>query len=59
MQEVAAVYSVERFDTIKGPAKVPFSFAESKYNKLLSWIDTLSQEMAYGQQCPPHVIIFQ
>ena len=42
-----------------GPQVVPLAFALSKYQKLLTWADSLSQSMARGEHSPAHVVVFQ
>jgi hypothetical protein len=39
--------------------RVPLSFAEAKYQKLLHWANSLESEMSRGQGNPNHVILFQ
>lgn len=40
-------------------ARVPFAFAESVYNELLQWADSLPITMARGQGMPHHVAVLQ
>lgn len=56
-QEVIALYNGSSKTHLS--KKVPLSFAEEKYQKLLSWADTLTQELARNEESPAHVRIFQ
>ena len=57
IQEIQATY----FGGDKFPLaeKVSLAFAEAKYQKLLSWADTLSTEVARGNHSSAHVFILQ
>ena len=56
-QEVLSVYSNN--DGTSRTDQVPLAFAESKYQQLLAWADTLSREMKQSDQPPTHVLYFQ
>ncbi|KAK8048478.1 hypothetical protein PG994_010208 [Apiospora phragmitis] len=56
VQEVAVVYIVKSDTPVAD--RVPMSFAESKYQKLLAWSDTLASTYAYGHQSPANHLHF-
>lgn len=56
VQEVLGVYN---FSKAPISERVPLSFAEAKYQKLLVWIDGLDDSMARVEDCPYEVMIFQ
>ncbi|KAK5994307.1 hypothetical protein PT974_04780 [Cladobotryum mycophilum] len=56
VQEVALLYFSQ--DVTPVSDRVPLSFAEAKYQKLLSWSDTLSGDLAWHENCAAHLIIF-
>ncbi|KAK8041951.1 hypothetical protein PG993_006474 [Apiospora rasikravindrae] len=56
VQEVATVYIVKSGTPVA--ERVPMSFAESKYQKLLAWSDTLASTYAYGHQSPANTLLF-
>ncbi|KAK7952546.1 uncharacterized protein PG986_008274 [Apiospora aurea] len=56
VQEVAAVYIVKSGTLVAD--RIPMSFAESKYQKLLAWSDTLASTYAYGRQSPANLLLF-
>jgi hypothetical protein len=39
--------------------RVPLAYAESKYQSLLNWSDTLLPDMLNGEHSPSHVLFFQ
>jgi hypothetical protein len=45
-------------DKIPLEKRVPLSFAESKYQSLLSWSDSLLPDMVHSEQSPVHVLFF-
>ncbi|KAL0935486.1 N-terminal fungal transcription regulatory domain-containing protein (zinc finger protein) [Colletotrichum truncatum] len=55
-QEVGMMYFVPSDTPLKD--RVPLSFAEAKYQKLLSWMDTLKSDMAREQNSPDHLVMF-
>ncbi|KAL7948832.1 hypothetical protein V8C42DRAFT_230442 [Trichoderma barbatum] len=55
VQEVAMVYIVPEIVPIS--ERVPLSFAEAKYQKLLSWMDTIGQDMAWDDNSPAHLFL--
>jgi hypothetical protein len=60
MQEVAQVYFAQRPPSaLLFQSKVPLAFAESKYQKLLSWSDTVNTDMSRGIHNTDHVVILQ
>ncbi|KAK8140363.1 hypothetical protein PG984_000429 [Apiospora sp. TS-2023a] len=56
VQEVAVVYIAKSNTPVAD--RVPMSFAESKYQKLLAWSDTLASTYAYGHQSPANNLLF-
>jgi hypothetical protein len=56
-QEVIAVYSPQKVKEMGKWASV--AFAESKYQKLLKWLDTLPSEMQRTGHEEDHVILLQ
>jgi hypothetical protein len=56
-QEVAMVYSAPGSSPIT--ERVPLTFAESRYQMLLDWADTLGSEMTRGSDSTAHAIMFQ
>ncbi|EXA28888.1 hypothetical protein FOVG_19546 [Fusarium oxysporum f. sp. pisi HDV247] len=56
VQEVLIFYNIP--PTTAPVERTPLSFAEQKYQKLLSWADTLSSELARNSHRPLHVYIF-
>jgi hypothetical protein len=57
VQEVANAYLSQGGKNIMD--RVPLAFAESKYQKLLHWMDTLVPDMAREVQSIPHITFFQ
>jgi hypothetical protein len=57
VQEILAVYNMHE-DTPLVKRVIP-AFAESKYQKLLAWADTLHTELANDAKSAPHVYLFQ
>lgn len=53
LHEVAVVYSAS------GRNSIPLGFAEAKYQKLLDWSDSLSQDMSSLTHDLSHVLVFQ
>ena len=56
-QEVAVVYVTHSDRSISH--RVPLAFAEAKYQKLLSWMDSVKADMVRGDHSPAHVVMFQ
>jgi len=56
LQEILAVYAVH--DGRPLHERVPLAFAESKFQRLLSWADALVLDMARAPQRPGHVLVF-
>jgi len=56
MQEVLVAYLAQTDSSVT--ARVPLAFAESKYRRLLSWADTLREDMARGEQGLGQILIF-
>lgn len=57
VQEVLIFYNSP--PTIALTERTPLSFAEQKYQELLSWADTLSSELVCNSHSPLHIYIFQ
>lgn len=57
VQEVQAVYLAR--DILPLYEKVPLAFAEAKFQKLLSWTDTLGKDMSREEYSQIHVANFQ
>ena len=57
VQEINTKYTLTEETPINN--RVPLSYAESKYQKLLDWSDSLLPGMLNGEQSPPHVLFFQ
>jgi hypothetical protein len=57
VQEVLVFYLSHIGDSV--PLKVPLSFAESKYQKLLHWADAVENDTAHGEYTLCHALIFQ
>lgn len=57
VQEVLALYNIS--SNVSLPGRVPLSFAEEKYQKLLDWADTLTRDLARNKFGLGHVYIFQ
>jgi hypothetical protein len=47
------------YRTLAGREQVALAFVLSKYHKLLSLADNLSNKMVRGQNNPCHVLVFQ
>ncbi|KAH8658318.1 hypothetical protein BX600DRAFT_514817 [Xylariales sp. PMI_506] len=58
MQEIGVVYFAHRSSPTSSPAKVPLSFAESKYQKLLEFASSLTEGMARRDHIPDHIVAF-
>ncbi|KAK8007109.1 DnaJ like subfamily A member 5 [Apiospora arundinis] len=56
VQEVSVVYGVTSGTTVAD--RIPLSFAESKYLKMLAWSDTLPSTFAYGRQSSANNLLF-
>lgn len=56
-REVASVYFIPGGAPVKD--RVPLAFAESRYQRLLRWSDSLAPSMARGDHSVAHVILFQ
>jgi hypothetical protein len=56
-QEMAVLYLGQDERTLA--ERVPLAFAESKYQKLLAWTNTVAESMALNDHSPAHVMIFQ
>ncbi|KAF5628904.1 conidial development fluffy [Fusarium sp. NRRL 52700] len=56
IQEVAVVYSI--VDRTPVVDRVPIAFAEAKYQKLLSWADSLGKDMVWNQNSQEHLMLF-
>jgi hypothetical protein len=39
--------------------RLPLSYTESKYQRLLDWSDFLLPDMLHGEHSPTHVLFFQ
>ena len=61
IQEVAAVYFSEQGNEVNAQTRIPLAFVEAKYQKILSFTDSLPPEMSsVGQKVmPDHVLAFQ
>lgn len=57
IQEINTKYTLAEETPIAN--RVPLSYAESKYQKLLDWSDSLLPDMLTGEHSPPHVLFFQ
>jgi hypothetical protein len=57
VQQVLAMYNAPRDGSLA--EKVPLAFAEEKYQKLLSWADSLARELERKSHSLLHVLIFQ
>lgn len=57
VQEVLAMYNIPRDESLA--EKVSLAFAEQKYQKLLSWADSLARELERNSHSLLHVYIFQ
>jgi len=55
-QEVLSVYNFAKAPISE---RVPLSFAEAKYQKLLVWVGGLDEGMRRAEDCPYEVIMFQ
>ncbi|KAM0553108.1 hypothetical protein ACHAPJ_007656 [Fusarium lateritium] len=60
IQEVAAVYFSEQGNEVNAQTRIPLAFVEAKYQKILSFTDSLPPEMSsVGQKVmPDHVLAF-
>lgn len=56
MQEVSAVYNC-REDTLL-TRRISIAFAESKYQKLLDWSDSLGHVVADWEHDSSHILLF-
>ena len=56
VQEIIAVYNSPQGSTTKD--HMPFAFVELKYQKLLHWMDSISDGVQEDNK-PAHVIFFQ
>ncbi|KAK6866092.1 hypothetical protein PG995_002620 [Apiospora arundinis] len=56
VQEVAVVYIVKSGTPVAD--RVPMSFPESKFQKLLAWSDTLASTFAYGNHSAANNLLF-
>lgn len=57
VQEIEIIYNLK--DSRPLVERVPPAFAESKYQKLLAWADTLSPDMELGEHSFSHVFVLQ
>lgn len=57
VQEIAAVRHSPKGGRLS--QDISLAFAESRFQKLLDWSDTLSTEMAPREDSPNHVLLFQ
>jgi hypothetical protein len=57
IQEINTIYILT--DETSLDKRVPLSYAESKYQQLLDWADTLPPEMLQDAHSPTHVLFFQ
>jgi hypothetical protein len=57
IQEINTLYVLT--DNASLTERVPLSFAESKYQSLLDWSDTLLPNMFHSEHSPTHVLFFQ
>jgi hypothetical protein len=57
IQEINTLYILT--DNTSLEKRVPLSFAESKYQSLLAWSDTLLPDMINGENSSVHVLFFQ
>jgi hypothetical protein len=57
IQEINTMYNLT--DDTPLDKRVSLSFAESKYQSLLAWADSLLPSMIHGEHSPSHVLFFQ
>lgn len=57
VQEINVVYNLK--DSSPLIQRVALAFAESKYQKLLAWADTLTSELQLDENSPGHIFFFQ
>ena len=57
LQDIHALYLAR--DAVPLMERVPLAFAESKYQRLLSWADTLPTELTLRDHSPAHVYFLQ
>jgi hypothetical protein len=57
IQEIHTLYILTDNTSLEN--RVPLSFAESKYQSLLAWSDTLLPDMINGENSSVHVLFFQ
>jgi hypothetical protein len=57
IQEIHTIYILTDNTSLRN--RVPLSFAESKYQSLLAWSDTLLPDMINDKNSSIHVLFFQ
>ena len=56
VQEIQIMYRCNTDTPI--PERTSLAFAESKYQKLLQWSDTLPKSMTYNEKSESHIFVF-